>query len=52
MNKPGTTADCTVTLEYEASSDKAIDTVAEVRDVAHSNAPGGTDAAVGGMSSR
>ncbi|MFD7432397.1 MMPL family transporter [Streptomyces sp. NPDC059818] len=51
VNKPGTTADFTVTLAYEASSDKAIDTVAEVRDVAHANAPEGTDAAVGGLSS-
>ncbi|MGW2425985.1 MMPL family transporter [Streptomyces sp. NPDC001709] len=51
LNKDGTTADFTVTLKYEASTDKAIDTVGEVRDVAHTNAPDGTTAVVGGMSS-
>ncbi|MFI1000413.1 MMPL family transporter [Streptomyces galbus] len=51
LNKGGTTADFTVTLKYEASTDKAIDTVGEVRDVAHADAPEGTEALVGGMSS-
>ncbi|WP_326779515.1 MMPL family transporter [Streptomyces longwoodensis] len=51
VNQGGTTADFTVTLKYEASTDKAIDTVGEVRDVAHANAPDGTEALVGGMSS-
>ncbi|MEU3512920.1 MMPL family transporter [Streptomyces longwoodensis] len=51
VSKDGTTADFTVTLAYEASTDKAIDTVGEVRDVAHANAPDGTEALVGGMSS-
>ncbi|MEU6670385.1 MMPL family transporter [Streptomyces sp. NPDC046727] len=51
VNKEGTTADFTVTLKYEASTDKAIDAVGRVRDVAHSAAPGGTEAVVGGMSS-
>ncbi|MEU8034669.1 MMPL family transporter [Streptomyces sp. NPDC049099] len=51
LNKNGTTADFTVTLKYEASTDKAIDAVGRVRDVAHSDAPDGTDAVVGGMSS-
>ncbi|MFF9090668.1 MMPL family transporter [Streptomyces sp. NPDC014991] len=51
VNKQGTTADFTVTLKYEASTDKAIDAVGRVRDVAHSAAPGGTEALVGGMSS-
>jgi RND superfamily putative drug exporter len=51
LNKAGTTADFTVTLKYEASTDKAIETVGRVRDVAHSNAPNGTKAVVGGMSS-
>ncbi|KIE23314.1 membrane protein [Streptomyces sp. MUSC 125] len=50
-NKNGTTADITVTLKYEASTDKAIDTVERVRHVAHSEAPDGTEALVGGMSS-
>ncbi|MET9113203.1 MMPL family transporter [Streptomyces longwoodensis] len=51
VNEGGTTADFTVTLKYEASTDKAIDTVGEVRDIAHANAPEGTEALVGGMSS-
>lgn len=51
VSKDGTTADFTVTLKYEASTDKAIDTVGKVRDVAHSGAPDGTEALVGGMSS-
>ena len=51
VNKGGTTADFTVTLKYEASTDKAIDTVGRVREVAHSSAPDGTEALVGGMSS-
>ncbi|MGK5639577.1 MMPL family transporter [Streptomyces sp. URMC 126] len=51
VEKAGTTADFTVTLKYEAASDKAIDTVGKVRDVAHANAPEGTEAVVGGMSS-
>ncbi|MEU6774956.1 MMPL family transporter [Streptomyces sp. NPDC046759] len=51
LNKNGTTADFTVTLKYEASTDKAIDTVGRVRDVAHADAPDGTQAVVGGMSS-
>ncbi|MFI7403840.1 MMPL family transporter [Streptomyces sp. NPDC049541] len=51
VSKDGTTADFTVTLKYEASTDKAIDTVGRVRDVAHTDAPDGTEALVGGMSS-
>ncbi|MET9087477.1 MMPL family transporter [Streptomyces sp. NPDC004237] len=51
VDKAGTTADFTVTLKYEASTDKAIDAVGRVRDVAHDNAPQGTEALVGGMSS-
>ncbi|MEV6115271.1 MMPL family transporter [Streptomyces sp. NPDC052109] len=51
LNQDGTTADFTVTLKYEASTDKAIDTVGRVRDVAHADAPEGTEAVVGGMSS-
>ncbi|MGW5610662.1 MMPL family transporter [Streptomyces sp. NPDC003753] len=51
VNKDGTTADFTVTLKYEASTDKAIDAVGRVRDIAHSSAPQGTEALVGGMSS-
>ncbi|MFI6359014.1 MMPL family transporter [Streptomyces sp. NPDC050743] len=51
VNQDGSTADFTVTLKYEASTDKAIDTVGRVRDVAHADAPDGTTAVVGGMSS-
>ncbi|WP_458249468.1 MMPL family transporter [Streptomyces sp. MAI_2237] len=51
LNKAGTTADFTVTLKYEASTDKALSAVGKVRDVAHADAPEGTRALVGGMSS-
>ncbi|MFD7712560.1 MMPL family transporter [Streptomyces sp. NPDC059785] len=51
VNKAGTTADVTVTLKYEASTEKAIDAVDRVRDVAHANAPDRAEALVGGMSS-
>ncbi|CAK7283458.1 MMPL family transporter [Streptomyces misionensis] len=51
LNKEGTTADFTVTLKYEASTDQAIDAVQRVRDAAHAGAPAGTEALVGGMSS-
>ncbi|MET8981850.1 MMPL family transporter [Streptomyces sp. NPDC004539] len=50
-NKEGTTADFTVTLKYEASTDKALQAVGKVRSVAHREAPDGTQALVGGMSS-
>jgi RND superfamily putative drug exporter len=50
LNKQGTTADFTVTLKYDAASDQAINTVGSVREVAHSAAPAGTEALVGGMS--
>jgi RND superfamily putative drug exporter len=51
LNKAGTTANYTVTLKYEAASDKAIKTVGTIRTVAHDNAPPGTEALVGGSSS-
>ncbi|MBY8876883.1 MMPL family transporter [Actinacidiphila acidipaludis] len=51
VNKAGTTANYTVTLKYEASSDQAIATVGDVRTVAHKDAPPGTEALVGGSSS-
>jgi RND superfamily putative drug exporter len=51
VSKDGATADFTVTLKYDAAADKAIDTVGDVRDVAHSAAPEGTEVLVGGMSS-
>jgi RND superfamily putative drug exporter len=51
LNKAGTTANYTVTLKYEAASDKAIAAVGDVRTVAHDSAPPGTEALVGGTSS-
>ncbi|MFF4363754.1 MMPL family transporter [Streptomyces sp. NPDC001604] len=51
LNKEGTSADFTVTLKYEASTDQAIAAVQRVRDVAHSQAPDGSEAVVGGLSS-
>ncbi|MBM9504967.1 MMPL family transporter [Actinacidiphila acididurans] len=51
VNKAGSTADYTVTLKYEASSDQAISAVGGIRTVAHDNAPPGTQALVGGTSS-
>jgi RND superfamily putative drug exporter len=51
VSEDGATADFTVTLKYDAAADKAIDAVGEVREVAHSAAPEGTSALVGGMSS-
>ncbi|MBY8887745.1 MMPL family transporter [Streptomyces sp. PTM05] len=50
LNPQGTTADFTVTLKYDAASDKALSTVGDVRTVAHADAPTGTKALVGGMS--
>ena len=51
VNKAGTTANFTVTLKYEASTDQAITAVGDVRTVAHDNAPPGSQALVGGSSS-
>jgi len=51
ISKDGTTADITVTLEYAAATDQAISAVGDIRDVAHADAPSGTKALVGGMSS-
>jgi len=51
ISTDGRTADITVTLDYGAATDQAISAVGDVRDVAHANAPPGTKALVGGMSS-
>jgi putative drug exporter of the RND superfamily len=51
LSKDRATADYTVTLKNEAASDEAISTVGKVRTAAHDNAPDGTEAVVGGMSS-
>jgi RND superfamily putative drug exporter len=50
LNKDGTTADITVTLASEASTDTALSTVGDVRSIAHADAPADTKALVGGMS--
>ncbi|WP_410787352.1 MMPL family transporter [Kribbella sp. C-35] len=51
ISKDGRTASITVTLEYGSATDQAISTVGDVRAVAHADAPPGTTALVGGMSS-
>ncbi|MFD7416064.1 MMPL family transporter [Kitasatospora purpeofusca] len=50
LSKDGATADFTVLLKNEPSSNDAIDTVTELRKVAHAEAPSGTEAKVGGIS--
>ncbi|WP_328957297.1 MMPL family transporter [Kitasatospora purpeofusca] len=49
VSKDGVTADFTVLLKNEPSSNAAIDTLTELREVAHAQAPSGTDAKVGGL---
>ncbi|MFC5661912.1 MMPL family transporter [Kitasatospora misakiensis] len=49
VSKDGVTADFTVLLKHEPSSNEAIDTLTELREVAHAQAPSGTDAKVGGL---
>ncbi len=51
LDKTGTTADFTVILKYEASTGAAINAVGDLRDVAHADAPPGTKALVGGLTS-
>ncbi|MFE4395595.1 MULTISPECIES: MMPL family transporter [Streptomycetaceae] len=51
VSKDGLTADITVVLKDEAASNKAIDTIGEVRKVAHDHAPAGTKAYVAGTTS-
>ncbi|MDX3000512.1 MMPL family transporter [Kribbella solani] len=51
ISKDGRTANITVTLGYGSATDEALRTVGTVRDVAHADAPPGTKALVGGMSS-
>ncbi|GAA4844199.1 MMPL family transporter [Kitasatospora terrestris] len=50
VSEDGTTADFTVMLKDKPDSNAAIDTVTELRDVAHGQAPSGTEAKVGGLS--
>ncbi|MFB6892103.1 MMPL family transporter [Kitasatospora sp. NPDC056327] len=49
LSQDGTTADFTVLLKHEPSSNDAIDTLTELREVAHGQAPSGTEAKVGGI---
>ncbi|MDX6279344.1 MAG: putative drug exporter of the superfamily, partial [Kribbellaceae bacterium] len=51
MSKDGKTANITVTLKYGSATDQALDVVGDVRDVAHAEAPPGSKALVGGMTS-
>ncbi|MQS11716.1 MMPL family transporter [Streptomyces kaniharaensis] len=51
VSEDGKTAEFTVMLKDEPSSNEAIDTVTELREVAHSQAPSGTEAKVGGLTS-
>ncbi|WP_327676218.1 MMPL family transporter [Kitasatospora sp. NBC_00458] len=49
VSEDGTTADFTVLLKNEPSSNEAIETLTELRDVAHAQVPSGTEAKVGGL---
>jgi RND superfamily putative drug exporter len=51
ISKDGRTAYIIVTLKYGSATDEALSAVGDVRDVAHAEAPPGTKALVGGMSS-
>jgi RND superfamily putative drug exporter len=48
-NTQGTTADISVVLGSDPQSSKAMDTVGQLRDIVHANAPNGTKAMVGGV---
>ncbi|MFE2725705.1 MMPL family transporter [Kitasatospora sp. NPDC059327] len=49
LSEDGTTADFTVLLKNEPSSNAAIASLTDLRDIAHSQAPAGTEAKVGGL---
>ncbi|MER7754084.1 MMPL family transporter [Kitasatospora sp. NPDC097643] len=51
INADGTTAQFTVMLKDAPASGEAIDAVTELREVAHGQAPAGTEAKVGGLTS-
>jgi RND superfamily putative drug exporter len=51
MSKDGKTANLTVTLKYGSATDQALDVIGDVREVAHAEAPPGSKALVGGMTS-
>ncbi|MGW4891738.1 MMPL family transporter [Kitasatospora sp. NPDC004240] len=49
VSTDGATAEFTVLLKNEPASNEAIETVTELREVAHAQAPAGTEAKVGGL---
>ncbi|AUY52252.1 MMPL family transporter [Streptomyces sp. CB01881] len=49
LSEDGKTADFTVLLNNKPDSNEAIDTLTDLRDVAHGQAPAGTEAKVGGL---
>ncbi|KQV19171.1 MULTISPECIES: MMPL family transporter [unclassified Kitasatospora] len=51
ISKDGGTADFTVMLKDGPATNEAIDTVTDLRKVAHASAPAGTEAYVGGLTS-
>ncbi|MFI5527876.1 MMPL family transporter [Kitasatospora sp. NPDC051853] len=51
LSKDGTVADFTVMLKDGPATNEAIDTVTDLREVAHAKTPAGTDAVVGGVTS-
>ncbi|WP_037604689.1 MMPL family transporter [Streptacidiphilus rugosus] len=51
VSADGSTADFTLELKYGANTDKALSAIVDVRDAAHTAAPTGSKALVGGMTS-
>ncbi|MEV0533211.1 MMPL family transporter [Kitasatospora sp. NPDC050463] len=49
LSEDGVTADFTVLLNNEPSSNAAIDSLTDLREIAHGQAPAGTEAKVGGL---
>ncbi|MFF2045367.1 MMPL family transporter [Kitasatospora sp. NPDC058170] len=49
LSEDGKTADFTVLLNHKPDSNEAIDTLTDLREVAHGQAPTGTEAKVGGL---
>ncbi|NEA30670.1 MMPL family transporter [Streptomyces sp. SID13031] len=51
LSKDGKTANFTVTLKYGSATDQALEVIGDVRNVAHAEAPPGSKALVGGITS-
>ncbi len=49
LSPNGMTANYSVELKYDAASDQAMSDISKIRDVAHADAPAGSQALVGGM---